>query len=276
MSAAAECPNCGAELVPSAVPTLGPYCPDGCGHRDGRDEFATAEPNGNGNGGAPMSHVGTLPEPMPDLGELLDELAGFVRRFVVMSEAQVDTAAVWIVHSHCFDHAEQTPYLAISSAEKRSGKTRLLEVLELLVARPWLTGRVTAAVLARKVDGERPTLLLDESDAAFKGDKDYAEALRGLLNTRPPTGREVNRLCWPGRRDRLQGLFHLLPKGHRRDREAARHRGRPLTADPARATGTGRDSRTLPTPRRGAGRPRIDIGAGQDRGARPEARRCST
>jgi hypothetical protein len=53
----------------------------------------------------------------------------------------------------------------------------------LLVARPWLTGRVTAAVLARKVDAARPTLLLDESDAAFKGEKEYAEALRGLLNT---------------------------------------------------------------------------------------------
>ena len=74
-------------------------------------------------------------------------------------------------------------YLAVSSAEKRSGKTRLLEVLELLVARPWLTGRVTAAVLARKVDAERPTLLLDEGDAAFNGEKEYAEALRGLLNT---------------------------------------------------------------------------------------------
>lgn len=146
----------------------------------GLSNQSPASTNGNG---APLANALANPEPMPDLGELLDELAGFVRRFVVMSEAQVDTAAVWIVHSHCFDSAEQTPYLAISSAEKRSGKTRLLEVLELLVARPWLTGRVTAAVLARKVDGERPTLLLDESDAAFKGDKDYAEALRGLLNT---------------------------------------------------------------------------------------------
>jgi hypothetical protein len=102
---------------------------------------------------------------------------------VVMSPAQSDATAIWIAHTHCFAAAEQTPYLAISSAEKRSGKTRLLEVLELVVARPWLTGRVTAAVLARKVDAERPTLLLDESDAAFKGEKEYAEALRGLLNT---------------------------------------------------------------------------------------------
>ena len=91
--------------------------------------------------------------------------------------------ALWIVHTHTFEAAAQTPYIAISSAKKRSGKTRLLEVLELVVARPWLTGRVTAAVLARKVDAEGPTLLLDESDAAFKGEKEYAEALRGLLNT---------------------------------------------------------------------------------------------
>jgi len=33
------------------------------------------------------------------------------------------------------------------------------------------------------VDAKQPTLLLDESDAAFNGEKEYAEALRGILNT---------------------------------------------------------------------------------------------
>lgn len=42
---------------------------------------------------------------------------------------------------------------------------------------------MTAAVLTRKIDAESPTLLLDESDAAFGGEKEYAEALRGVLNT---------------------------------------------------------------------------------------------
>lgn len=117
------------------------------------------------------------------LADVLEDLVRFVRCYVVMSDAQATTAALWILHTHVFGSAEATPYLSISSAEKESGKTRLLEVLELLVARPWLTGRVTAAVLARKVDAESPTLLLDESDAAFKGEQEYAEALRGLLNT---------------------------------------------------------------------------------------------
>ena len=51
------------------------------------------------------------------------------------------------------------------------------------MARPWLTGRTTASTLARKVDAETPTLLLDESDVAFGGDKSYAQELRGILNS---------------------------------------------------------------------------------------------
>jgi hypothetical protein len=55
-------------------------------------------------------------------------------------------------------------------------------VLEALVAKPWMTSRVTAAALMRKLDKEHPTLLLDESDAMFGGDEQYTEALRGALN----------------------------------------------------------------------------------------------
>ncbi len=114
---------------------------------------------------------------------LVDDIVIFLVRFVVLSEAQSNAIALWVVHSYAIEQADTTPYLNIYSAEKRSGKTRLLETLELLVANPWLTGRVTSAVLARKVDAECPTLLLDESDAAFKSDKEYAENLRGLLNS---------------------------------------------------------------------------------------------
>jgi hypothetical protein len=118
-----------------------------------------------------------------DTGRMLDQFVDFVRRYVVLSEAQLVAASLWIAHTHAFEAADATPYLSITSAEKESGKTRLLEVLDLLVARPWYTGRVSAAVLARKVDAETPTLLLDESDATFNGEKEYAETLRGMLNT---------------------------------------------------------------------------------------------
>ena len=118
-----------------------------------------------------------------DVEELLDEICAFIRRFVLLSEAQARVAALWTAHTHAFGAAECTPYLAVTSAEKRSGKSRLLEVFNTLVAKPWFTGRVTAAVLYRKIDAEAPTLLLDESDAAFKSGEEYGEALRGILNT---------------------------------------------------------------------------------------------
>src|SRR5215217_1307213 len=125
---------------------------------------------------------GPKPAEAPSGVELLVNLIGFIRRFVVLSEAQALLIALWIVHTHALDAADTTAYLNIWSAEKRSGKTRLLEVLFLLVARAWLTGRVTSAVLVRKVAAETPALLLDESDAAFNGDREYAETLRGVLN----------------------------------------------------------------------------------------------
>ena len=118
-----------------------------------------------------------------DLGELLSDVEGFIRRYVYMTDAQAATVALWVAHTHALEASRVTPYLAVSSAEPGSGKTLLLEVLAMLAPRPWLTGRTTAAVLPRKVEALCPTLLLDESDTAFRGDKDYAAALHGILNS---------------------------------------------------------------------------------------------
>jgi hypothetical protein len=116
-----------------------------------------------------------------DSARLLDDIAAFLDRFVVLTVDQARTIALWVVHTHAFEAADSTPYLNIRSAEKRSGKTRLLEVLELLVAKPWRTGRTSVAALIRKISDEHCTMLLDESDAAFS-EKVYADALRGVLN----------------------------------------------------------------------------------------------
>jgi len=115
--------------------------------------------------------------------DILDSTMHFVRRFVSLTEPQARAVTMWVAHTHCFEAAVCTPYLTVNSPEKQSGKTRLLEVVRLLVCSPWFTGRVTAAVLVRKIDAKQPTLLLDESDAAFSGEKEYAEALRAVLNS---------------------------------------------------------------------------------------------
>jgi hypothetical protein len=129
-----------------------------------------------------ITEAAPIPPP-PPVAELLDGLVQFVGRFLVLSDHQHDAVALWIAHTYIFDNADCTPYLNVFSAEKRCGKTLLLEILELLVANPWLTVRATTAVLARKIDQEKSTLLLDETDAAFNGSTEYSEAVRGILNS---------------------------------------------------------------------------------------------
>jgi 5S rRNA maturation endonuclease (ribonuclease M5) len=114
---------------------------------------------------------------------VLNKIEVFIRRFVELSESQARILSLWVVHTHAFAAADFTAYMSISSCERRCGKTRLLEVLNLLVANPWKTAKVTPAVLYRKIDATTPTLLLDESDAAFQGDPKYAQTLRGALNS---------------------------------------------------------------------------------------------
>ena len=127
----------------------------------------------------PVAYTGGTPQ----LAALLDDTAAAIRRFVVLpAEAHAVVLALWVAHTHAFEAADCTPYIQVTSAEKRCGKTRLLEVLNHLVAKPWKTGRVTPAVLTRKISKERPTLLLDEFDAALKSGDEYTQTVRGILN----------------------------------------------------------------------------------------------
>jgi len=63
------------------------------------------------------------------------------------------------------------------------GKTQLLEVAERVVPRSVLASDFTAAVLARTIEEEQPTLLIDEFDQTQDGDKDLLCAVMKTLNS---------------------------------------------------------------------------------------------
>jgi putative DNA primase/helicase len=122
------------------------------------------------------------PEPV-DGADLLDELARTIREYVILSPHQADAVALWTTFSHSLDAFDFSPKLVVCSAEKRSGKTRLVEVLERLTRRPFFVSGISAAALLRVIEQHVPTMLLDEVDAQMKGDREMAEALRGLINS---------------------------------------------------------------------------------------------
>src|SRR6266536_2879762 len=118
----------------------------------------------------------------PDSG--LANLDALIARYLVLSPEQRTVVALWIIHTHAVQHFEQTPYLSVTSPEKQCGKSRLLEVLELLVARPWMVVAPSEAVLYRHIDATTPTLLLDEVDTIFNPRmQDRYEPHRTLLNS---------------------------------------------------------------------------------------------
>jgi Protein of unknown function (DUF3631) len=136
-----------------------------------------------------------LPVVEPDeIGTLLNEIEAFAARYVVFpGESERVALVLWTAHSHALRGSHATPYLLIVSPEKRSGKTRVAEVLELLVARPWRVTGASEAAIFRKIAQDRPSLILDEIDAIFGSYSERTEPLRAILNAGNRPGAVVAR-----------------------------------------------------------------------------------
>jgi hypothetical protein len=139
----------------------------------------------------------TTPKHSTHLASLLDELVAYLRSYMVTTLAQAHATALWVAHTHALEAFEATPFLAVTSPLKRCGKSRLFDVVELVVARPWRAVMPSEAVLFRKIDTATPTLLLDETDAIFNAKNTNTEPLRALLNAGNRRGTHVPRCVGP-------------------------------------------------------------------------------
>jgi len=150
-------------------------------------------PNGNGAG-----------------AKILDALYVFLGRFVVYpSDAAQIAHALWIMHTHLMDRWDCTPRLAFLSPEPASGKSRALEVTELLVPSAIIAVNATPAYLFRRIgDDERPlpTVLFDEIDAIFGSKAPNNEDLRALLNAGYRRGATACRCALKGKNIVLEEL----------------------------------------------------------------------
>src|SRR5215813_3135112 len=96
---------------------------------------------------------------------LVDVVKQFLARYLECSEHQRTVLALWVLHSHALIGSEVTPYLAIQSAEKQSGKTLCLKLLGMLITHHALTAGFTPANISRRLDPYISTVLLDECQA---------------------------------------------------------------------------------------------------------------
>ena len=146
----------------------------------------------DGNAAADAAALVAEVEPWPEMVDgdaLLDELVAAFRKYIVIDSNDLRILALWAVHTYCFDHWQNTPRLYISSPKRRSGKSRVLDVLDCIVSRPIRADGLSAAVVFRLTEDRNPTWLIDETDQWLdqKGD------LIGILNSGHAKGQKVYR-----------------------------------------------------------------------------------
>jgi len=127
---------------------------------------------------------------------LLNDVRSFVRRFCVFPDEHCLTAVtLWAAHTHMVKNFHTTPRLALLSPEPASGKTRVLEVLALLVPQSMFCLSASPAAIFRTLSKRQITLLVDECDAIFtkRGKDDTNEDLRALLNVGYKLGAAIPR-----------------------------------------------------------------------------------
>jgi hypothetical protein len=129
--------------------------------------------------------------------DLLSTVEQYIRRYVVLPGIAYLPIALWVIATHAAERFDCFPYLALMSATKRSGKTRLAEVLENLVHRPWRATAPSPAALYRMLE-QGPTLLLDEVEALNgKNKSETTQILLAALNAGHRKGDTISRCEGP-------------------------------------------------------------------------------
>jgi len=114
-----------------------------------------------------------------DLASVLESFSVLLHRFVALPAGAATAIVLWVVHAYAHAAFWISALLALSSPEKRCGKTTLLSLIGHIAPRALSVSNITAASLFRVVEKYHPTLLVDEADSFLKDN----EELRGILNS---------------------------------------------------------------------------------------------
>jgi hypothetical protein len=124
--------------------------------------------------------------------DLLKRIADQLKLHVVFSDEAANAVALWLAFAWTHDAATHSPILLVTSAERDSGKTTLLGLVNFLSPRGLMVIDPSAAVLFRMIEKWAPTMVVDEADDQFKENP----PLRSVINSGWTRGAGVPR-CNP-------------------------------------------------------------------------------
>jgi putative DNA primase/helicase len=120
-----------------------------------------------------VTEIEPWPDPVTDLGPVLDGAVGQLKRFLVVPDSTyLDTAALWAAHTHVVHRAEldvgYTPRITFQSPIRRCGKSTGLKCVHLMAHNPRTASSISPSSLFRAVDAFAISLMVDEGDNVFK------------------------------------------------------------------------------------------------------------
>jgi putative DNA primase/helicase len=102
-----------------------------------------------------------------DIAALLADIEARILHNVAMPKHLAFVCALWIAQTWVHEHATYSPILFVTSPERDSGKSTLINVIKFMVRRELSTVSITAAALYRSIEKWNPTFVIDEADKAF-------------------------------------------------------------------------------------------------------------
>lgn len=122
-------------------------------------------------------------------GSILGGVLGTVRHWLatyisVVDDLDLDVLALWAAHTHVALETYTSPRLMLDSTMPGSGKTTVLEHLQRFCLAPIQAASISSpALLARLLDKQMRTILIDEVDRSLDPKKPGVEDLIAILNS---------------------------------------------------------------------------------------------
>jgi hypothetical protein len=138
-------------------------------------------------------------------------VAKFLTEYIALPDRLILIIATWVVAAWLVKLWDRFPHLAITSPEKRCGKTRLLQLIECVTPNPYNTTNISPAALYRLIEQLQPTLLLDEAQSIARRGSEASEVLREILNAGIDREAKVIR-CGGKNMNELQEFHVYCPK----------------------------------------------------------------
>lgn len=120
--------------------------------------------------------------------------------------------AAWTIAAWLSEHWDQFPYLAITSPEKRCGKTTLLKIIYQIVPRPCWGNYISPAALFRIIEQDRPTILLDESQYLSRKGSESSHVIGEILHAGIDKDTTVPRCVGPTNNIKIHRFKIYSPK----------------------------------------------------------------